>query len=59
MKKIISSSVRVFFCFLARLCIIRHKPFVIGITGSFGKTTARHVITEILRRAGKDVYSPE
>lgn len=59
MKKIISSSVRIFFCFLARLCIIRHKPFVIGVTGSFGKTTVRHIITEILRRAGKDVYSPE
>jgi UDP-N-acetylmuramoyl-tripeptide--D-alanyl-D-alanine ligase len=55
MKKII----RTIFCLLARLCILRHKPFVIGITGSFGKTTARHVITEILRRAGRDVWTAE
>lgn len=59
MEKIFSSCVRLFFCFLARLCILRHKPFVIGVTGSFGKTTVRHIITEILRRAGRDVYSPE
>lgn len=59
MKRFISETVRRTFCLLARLCILRHKPFVIGITGSFGKTTARHVITEILRRAGRDVYTPE
>lgn len=46
-------------CFLARLCIKRHKPFVIGITGSFGKTTARHIITEILHRASKRAWTPE
>lgn len=55
MKKLIQK----IFCLLARLCILRHKPFVVGITGSFGKTTARHVITEILRRANRDVWSPE
>lgn len=55
MKKLIQK----IFCFLARLCILRHKPFVVGITGSFGKTTARHVITEILRRANRDVWTPE
>jgi len=36
-----------------------HKPFVIGITGSFGKTTARHIITEILKYDHKDVWTPE
>lgn len=55
MKKIVHS----LFCLLARMCIARHKPFVIGITGSFGKTTARHIITEILKRAGRDVWTPE
>lgn len=55
MKKLIQK----IFCFLARLCILRHKPFVVGITGSFGKTTARHVITEIFRRANRDVWTPE
>ena len=58
-EKIFRIFVRQFFCLLARLCVLRHKPFVIGVTGSFGKTTVRHVITEILRRAGRDVYSPE
>jgi UDP-N-acetylmuramoyl-tripeptide--D-alanyl-D-alanine ligase len=55
MKKLIQK----IFCLLARLCILRHKPLVIGITGSFGKTTARHVIFEILHRAGRDVWTPE
>jgi len=55
MKKLIQK----IFCLLARLCILRHKPFVIGITGSFGKTTARHIIFEILHRAGRDVWTPE
>ena len=55
MKKLIQKV----FCLLARLCILRHKPFVIGVTGSFWKTTARHVVTEILKRAGRDVWSPE
>jgi UDP-N-acetylmuramoyl-tripeptide--D-alanyl-D-alanine ligase len=44
---------------LARLCILRHKPFVIGITGSFGKTTARHIVTEIIKRGHQDVWTPE
>ncbi len=47
------------FCLLARLCILRHKPFVVGITGSFGKTTARNLIYDVLRKSGKDVYTPE
>lgn len=55
MKKLIQK----IFCLLARICILRHKPMVIGITGSFGKTTARHVIFEILHRAGRDVWTPE
>ncbi|MEI6711510.1 MAG: Mur ligase family protein [bacterium] len=54
-----SSLLRPLFCFLARLCILRHKPFVIGITGSFGKTTARHIVTEILKKNNQDVWTPE
>lgn len=59
MKKLSSKFLQKIFSLLARICIARHKPFVIGVTGSFGKTTARHVITEILRRANRDVWSPE
>lgn len=54
-----SSLLRSLFCWLARICIIRHKPFVIGVTGSFGKTTARHIITEILKYNNKDVWTSE
>lgn len=54
-----SSLLRPIFGFLARLCILRHKPFVIGITGSFGKTTARHILTEILKENKSDVWTPE
>lgn len=50
--------IRKFFCLFARLCILRHKPFVIGVTGSFGKTTARNLISDILQKSGKDVYTP-
>jgi len=50
---------RPLFGLLARLCILRHKPFVIGITGSFGKTTARHIVTEILKHNNSDVWTPE
>jgi len=54
-----SSLLRSLFCFLARMCILRHRPFVIGITGSFGKTTARHIVTEILKKNNQDVWTPE
>ncbi|MFA6080591.1 MAG: Mur ligase family protein [Candidatus Gracilibacteria bacterium] len=54
-----SSLLRPLFCLLARLCILRHKPFVIGITGSFGKTTARHIVTEIFKQNKSDVWTPE
>jgi UDP-N-acetylmuramyl pentapeptide synthase len=54
-----SSLLRIFFCFLARICILRHKPFVVGITGSFGKTTARHILTEILKKNHQNVWTPE
>jgi len=54
-----SSLLHPLFCFLARLCIKRHKPFVIGITGSFGKTTARHILAEILKENKSDIWTPE
>lgn len=47
------------FLFLARLCILRHRPYVIGVTGSYGKTTLRNLITDILREAWQDVWTPE
>lgn len=35
-----------------------HKPVTIGITGSFGKTTTKHIFAEILESAGPVFYSP-
>jgi len=29
------------------------------VTGSFGKTTARHIITEIVRKNGKNAWTSE
>lgn len=34
--------------YLAKLVINKHKPFVIGITGSVGKTTTRQMIASVL-----------
>lgn len=44
--------------FTARKIIAKQKPFVVGITGSVGKTTVRHFIHTFLKEQGKDVYSP-
>ncbi|MEO1662826.1 MAG: Mur ligase family protein [Pseudomonadota bacterium] len=35
-----------------------YKPATIGITGSFGKTTTKHILAEILESAGPVFYSP-
>lgn len=34
------------------------EPVTIGITGSFGKTTTKHILAEILEAAGPVFYSP-
>jgi UDP-N-acetylmuramoyl-tripeptide--D-alanyl-D-alanine ligase len=36
--------------FLTRYYIQKHTPYVIGITGSVGKTTCRMIVTQMLRR---------
>lgn len=35
-----------------------YRPVTIGITGSFGKTTTKHILAEILESAGPVFYSP-
>lgn len=34
------------------------QPVTIGITGSFGKTTTKHILAEVLEAAGPVFYSP-
>jgi UDP-N-acetylmuramoyl-tripeptide--D-alanyl-D-alanine ligase len=34
------------------------QPVTIGITGSFGKTTTKHILAEVLESAGPVFYSP-
>ncbi|MCR9193107.1 MAG: Mur ligase family protein [Hyphomonas sp.] len=36
----------------------RFEPVTIGITGSFGKTTTKHIFAEVLESAGPVFYSP-
>ncbi len=43
--------------FLAKLCIKRHKPFVVWITWSVGKTSATSFIYQLLKeKYGENVY---
>lgn len=48
-----------FFWLLAKIYIFRHKPFIIWITWSIGKTSARMIICEILKNhlPDKKVYT--
>ena len=38
--------------------LTRFEPTTIGITGSFGKTTTKHIFAEVLESAGPVFYSP-
>src|SRR2546427_745239 len=33
---------------LARTALLRHKPFIIGVTGSVGKTTTKDAVAHVL-----------
>lgn len=41
---------------LARLMIRRFRPYVIGVTGSSGKTTVKYMIGELIRSQTSDVF---
>jgi UDP-N-acetylmuramoyl-tripeptide--D-alanyl-D-alanine ligase len=41
--------------FFARALVKKFKPYVIGVTGSSGKTTVKYMITQMLRASGKEV----
>lgn len=43
---------------LAKNKLERHDPIRIGITGSFGKTTVKHIFAELLTSSGPVLYSP-
>jgi UDP-N-acetylmuramyl pentapeptide synthase len=48
-----------FLAFCARVYLMRTKPFVIGVTGSVGKTNCREVITQVLQQiqGEKKIYT--
>lgn len=54
MKQILLQMYFGFFGCLARIYLKRHKPFIIAVTGSIGKTSARMIISEILSINLKD-----
>ena len=41
--------------FLARKIISKHKPKIIGVTGSFGKSSVKETIFHVLHTNGKKV----
>ena len=52
MKKLILLFGNLILKILAKLTLLRHKPYVIGITGSVGKTSAKSAIFTVLDKAG-------
>jgi len=54
-KNIIDSELR----FFASRVIKKFKPFIIGVTGSSGKTTEKYMIVQLLKASGKSVNTSE
>lgn len=48
MKKLLSTFVLLYLRFFARLALIRHKPVIIGIAGSVGKSSTRNALEAVL-----------
>lgn len=55
MKQILSIAVRHLLIALARVALALHKPTIIAITGSVGKTTTKDMITAVFLEAGYSV----
>ena len=49
MRKIFISVVLSYFRFFAKLALFIHKPKVVGITGSVGKSSARNAVSSVLK----------
>jgi len=54
MKQKLLNLIYVFLKYCAKKYIAKHKPKVIGITGSVGKTSARMIIAQVLKQLGSD-----
>ncbi|MBI2485182.1 UDP-N-acetylmuramoyl-tripeptide--D-alanyl-D-alanine ligase [Candidatus Uhrbacteria bacterium] len=54
MKRIL----QIFLAHCAKRVIYRYKPFIVGITGSYGKTSLRLAIATVLKQAGYNVATP-
>jgi len=59
MKQKLLKTLYVFLAFCTRIYLWRTKPFVIGITGSVGKTCCRDIVTQVLQhiQTEKKIYT--
>lgn len=55
MKQIIKDIFVGYLSFWAKIAVSRSMPFIIGVTGSSGKTTLKYLISKILDHSGYDV----
>lgn len=58
MKEIIKKIIQFKLKFIAKAIIRKHKPMIIGITGSLGKTSAKEAINVVLKD-DFSIYAPE
>jgi len=59
MKKIFLKIIEKELAYFARLIYLKFRPFIIGITGSSGKTTVRYMIYNLIAASGKSVKSAQ
>lgn len=65
MKSLIKKIIVYILTLEARLVLMRHKPFIIGITGSVGKTSTKEVVAAVVsqkyitRKSKKSFNSPD
>lgn len=59
MKKTLLKIVEKELAYFAHLTYLKFRPFVVGVTGSSGKTTVRYMIYSLVAASGKNVKSSQ